>query len=165
MIKEKIIFLDYDGVVNTPMWGTYNGVFKCGFCKPLSGRVNNFQAICWLNELYKKIKYKIVVSSSWRYLCKEVSYSQCLYNSGLNKNIEIIGCIPVLPSKNRIEEIDRWLNDNQQIVEDYVVLDDIPDLKNHNSRLVKCNYKFGFGETEFKMVIKIFENKKNQSKD
>lgn len=165
MNKEKIIFLDFDGVVNTPIWDTYNGKFKCSFSKPTDGRVNNFQAICWLNELHRLIKYKIVVSSSWRYLCKEVSYSQCLYNSGLDKNIKIIGCIPVLPNRNKNDEINQWLNENKNVVDNYVILDDIPNLADHNSKLIRCNYNHGFGADELKRVIRIFKNKYEKDDD
>ena len=157
MKKVKIIFLDYDGVVNIPMWGNYAGIFKCAFNKPEDGRVNDYQALCWLNELHRLIDYKIVVSSSWRFLCKDVSYSNCLYNSGLDKNIDIIGCIPILPSRNKSQEINQWLKENKNIVDDYVVLDDLPSLENHNDRLIRCNYNHGFGAEELKRVIRKFK--------
>ena len=43
-MKEKInvLFLDYDGVVNVPMWNDEGT--KCEYGYPKQGRVNSFQA-------------------------------------------------------------------------------------------------------------------------
>lgn len=148
----KVIFLDYDGVVNTPIWE--NG--KCGFNFPHHGKVNNYQAICWLNELCKKVGAKIVVSSTWRYVCHEISYADCLYNAGLNKDIEIIGHTPYLQSyENRTEEIKAYLKEHAEI-EEYVILDDEIVLDSH---FVKCNSNYGFGIEEFDKALTILEAK------
>ena len=98
----KVIFLDYDGVVNTPIW---NKEGKCGYNFPSDGKVNNYQAIMWLNELCKKTNSKIVISSTWRYCCGDVSYQDCLYNAGLDKKIEIVGCTDWFGNYTRTEEI------------------------------------------------------------
>ena len=46
----KVIFLDYDGVVNTIWFQDVNGEPNFNFGK--SAQVNNTQAIAWLNKLY-----------------------------------------------------------------------------------------------------------------
>lgn len=45
---SKVIFLDYDGVVNTPMWDTDGK--HCSYAHPGDNKVNNFQAVQWLSE-------------------------------------------------------------------------------------------------------------------
>ena len=45
---NKVIFLDYDGVVNTPMWNEDGSI---DYNYPSNRKVHNFQAIMWLNNL------------------------------------------------------------------------------------------------------------------
>lgn len=138
----KVIFLDYDGVVNTPIWDE-NG--KCRFCFPDDGKVNNYQAVMWVNELCKKTGAKIVVSSTWRYTSHDISYQDCLYNGGLNKDIEIIGCTEWFGNETRTAEIKSYLEKHPEI-DKYVILDDDNVL---DSCFVKCNANYGFGIEEF----------------
>lgn len=144
----KIIFLDYDGVVNTPIW---NEEGKCGYNYPSDSKVNNYQAIMWLNELCKKAKAKIVVSSTWRYCCHDVSYQDCLYNAGLNKNIEIIGCTEWFGNETRTDEIKRYLEKHEEII-NYVIFD---DENVFDDNFVKCNGNYGFGIEKFYKALKI----------
>lgn len=148
----KIIFLDYDGVVNTPIWNEHG---KCVFNFPDDGKVNNYQAIMWVNELCKKTNAKIVVTSTWRYCCKDVSYQDCLYNAGLNKDIEIIGHTPFWGNDTRTNEILSYINNAEYYIDKFVILDDDKIdgwLKDHH---VKCNPNYGFGIEEFEKAIKI----------
>lgn len=72
----KIIFLDYDGVVNTLWFDDINGEPNFNF--PSDDKVNNTQAIAWLNKLCKETGAKIVVTSTWR---MSENYKECLYNA------------------------------------------------------------------------------------
>lgn len=146
----KIIFLDYDGVVNTPIW---NEQGKCRFNFPSDGKVNNFQAIMWLNELCKKTNAKIIVSSTWRYCCKDTTYQDCLFNAGLNKNIEILGCTEWFGISSRTDEIKSYLDKHKEIT-DYVILDDENVL---DDKFVKCNPHYGFGLEEFQKALAILK--------
>ena len=150
-MKEKInvLFLDYDGVVNVPMWNDEGT--KCEYGYPKQGRVNNFQACQWVSEFCQKFNYKIVVISTWR---KRDNYKECLYNGGLRKNVEIIGKTPVLPHpQTRTDEILAGLNDHVE-VEIYAILDDevIVGLEN---KQVRCLNSYGFGEDEFHQLVYI----------
>ena len=151
----KVIFLDYDGVVNTPIWNS-NG--KCDYNFPSDGKVNNYQAVMWVNELCKKTKAKIVVSSTWRYCCHDTSYQDCLYNAGLNRNIEIIGCTDWFGNETRTDEIKSYLEKNKEIT-DYVILDDEIMLDSH---FVKCNGNYGFGIEEFYKAMTILGGNKDE---
>lgn len=53
----KVVFLDYDGVVNTPLWDDQGNI---DFNHPLDGKVNNYQAIMWLNELLWKTGVAVI---------------------------------------------------------------------------------------------------------
>ena len=85
-MKSRICFLDYDGVVNTPMWNAEGTVCSYGF--PKQGKVNNFQAVQWLSEACQKFGYDIVVTSTWRL---HDNYKDCLINGGLRAGMGYCG--------------------------------------------------------------------------
>lgn len=119
----KVIFLDYDGVVNTLWFNDVNGEPRFDF--PNDNRVNNTQAIAWLNKLCRETGAKIVVSSTWRLYD---NYKECLYNAGLNKDIEILGRTKNLGTARGIE-IQDWLDEHQELnIEKFVILDDDMDM-------------------------------------
>lgn len=122
----RVIFLDYDGVVNIPIFDE-NGEMK-GFNFPKDNKVNHFQGVCWLNKLCKETDSKIVVTSTWRLYG---NYKECLYNGGLDKDIEILGRTEEVEGdrSNRGKEIKLYLEDHPE-VEEYIILDDeIHDFK------------------------------------
>lgn len=147
----KILFLDYDGVVNTPMWndsGTH-----CGYG---IREVNNFQAVQWVSELCQKYDLKIVVTSTWRF---DPNYKQALINGGLREGIEIVGRTKNLstPGKRTIrgEEIKEWL-DSHKDVEKYIIIDDDRDfLKEQLPFHIRTFSDVGFTHREFDKACKI----------
>lgn len=162
-MKDKIIFLDFDGVVNTPIWHNYmeddKEVFTCKYAWPFDGFVNNYQAICWLNELYNDHQFDIVVTSSWRSSNDMYPVADCLYNGGLNKDIQIIDMLP--NGNNRAFLIREWLKANSFIDGNYVILDDddyytdtCPDLV---ERFVKTDPNIGITIYEYRKIKYIFE--------
>lgn len=139
----NVIFLDYDGVVNTPMWDPDGK--SCRFNFPSDGSVNNFQAVQWLSEFCQRFQYDIVVSSSWR---THPNYKECLINGGLRDGICILGRTPFLHGSDRGAEIKKWLEDHNR-VENYIILDDdvfgdFPKLHHHH--VVQCETSVGITE-------------------
>lgn len=53
----NVLFLDYDGVVNTPMWDDDGK--RCTFNFPSDNKVNNFQCVQWVSEFCQRYDYKI----------------------------------------------------------------------------------------------------------
>lgn len=151
----KLIFLDFDGVINIPIWDAEGK--SCRFYYPSDGKVNDFQAICWLNELCKRTEAKIVLTTSWRRLRKFDVLKEILYNSGLNKDIEIIGETPI-NNKTRSEQILEFLDTCDENVENFVILDDDPVEENLESHFVKCNYAYGFKQPEMFKALNILND-------
>ena len=93
--KTKLIFLDYDGVVNNLIFHTIDGEPDF-YYRPLneySGldrQVNDFQAVAWLNKICREFNCEIVVTSTWR---SSPDYAKYLYRAGLNENIKVYGII------------------------------------------------------------------------
>lgn len=158
-MKNNIIFLDFDGVVNTIYYRYYKRFkkYQMRYATSADKIVNNRQAIQWLNELYDKYPYDIVVTSTWRLHSNCI---QILYNSGLNKKIKIIGYTPHLEGKTRGEEIKKWIEDNNYInFNNFIILDDDTDMGDLDKYLIKCDPYLGFTIYEFNKCIDFFEKK------
>lgn len=146
----NVIFLDFDGVVNTLMWKCRNGKYSCEYNFPEDGSVNNYQAVQWVSEFCQEYGYSIVISSTWRNdgldVCKK-----CLVNGGLREGIKVIGVTPIL-NKQRGDEISAWLKENPE-VNGYLIFDDDRDMTVHMDRLVLCDSFVGFGLDQYSEAV------------
>lgn len=138
----RVIFLDFDGVVNTPMWENRNGKLRCGYGFPKDGKVNNWQAVQWVSEFCQEFGYSIVVSSTWRKDGWETC-ERCLKNGGLREGIDVVGVTPVSKTGYRGEEIKAWLCAHPD-VDGFLIFDDDEDMEPFPDRLVKCRGDVGF---------------------
>lgn len=159
----NILFLDIDGVVNTPMWVEQSGKLVCKYNFPKHGKVNNWQACQWLSRFCKERGYSIVVTSTWREdglkTCRE-----CLYSGGVWKSIPIIGMTPILHIE-RGYEIESWLSgqlSNGMRIKRYLILDDEDGTvsKEQSDRLVLCRGDVGFGLYDMKLAEELHDKQK-----
>ena len=74
----NILFLDYDGVVNVPMWDPFTQEFTMNM--PHHGAVNNRDAVQWVEAFCQIYNFQIVVISDWRL---NKNWRECLVNGGL----------------------------------------------------------------------------------
>lgn len=154
-MDSRVIFLDYDGVVNTPMWNDKGT--KCTYNFPRDCKVNNFQAVQWISECCQKFHYDIVVTSTWRW---SPNYKECLINGGLRPGIEILGRTEDLwhPDHEtcRGDEIAKYLADHPEI-NYYMIVDDeddiLPEQKDH---FIQTNGDVGFTLSDFIHFEKIY---------
>jgi hypothetical protein len=156
-MNSRVIFLDYDGVVNTAMWNDKGTVCRYNF--PNDNKVNNFQAVQWVSNFCQKCHYDIVVSSSWR---TDHNYKECLINGGLREGIEILGRTDDLadefpwPKPTRGHEIKRYLENHPEI-KYYIIIDDendfLPEQKEH---FVQTDGDVGFNAGEFQKCMDIY---------
>jgi hypothetical protein len=156
MGKSDIMFLDFDDVVNISMWR--KGKKRPGYNYPEHGKVNNFQAVQWVSELCEERALKIVISSTWRKFGYELSKS-CLIKGGLRKGIEVIGTTPIIDDHTRPYEIKVWLNENREIVSDFIVVDDIDMSLAFGDRMILCKQFVGFTGLEFFRALNYFEKR------
>lgn len=151
-MKSRVIFLDYDGVVNTPMWNTEGT--HCSYNHHGHGKVNNFQAVQWVSEACQKFGYDIVVTSTWRLWD---NYKECLINGGLRPGIEILGKTDRLRDVCRGVEIKKYIDEHPEI-QYYVIVDDEADmLPEQMGHFIKTSSDTGFNLSEFKRFEEIFE--------
>ena len=169
--QNRIIFLDYDGVVNNYLWCNYqlteraDAGFNVRYAFPEDGFVNNFQAISWLNKLYDVYPYDIVVTSTWK---EFENYKECLYNGGLNPKIKIIDKLFGMGNYKRDTNIHVWLIQHD-FSGDYLIIDDEdylyrPDKYRFEklNHLIITNEEFGFGASNYEEAIQKFKLQENQ---
>jgi len=149
----NVVFLDYDGVVNIPLW-YYDDSNKllCTYNYPEDGKVNSWQAVQWVSEFCERFDYSIVISSSWR---SDSNYQDCLRNGGLRKNIEIIGRTPIF-HKERGDEITAYLKNHPEVT-GYLIFDDDSDMTTHMDKLVKCDGVVGFTLREYQQAVMLHQ--------
>jgi hypothetical protein len=114
----KVIFLDIDGVLNTP-----KTIRRFGFDFIDDILVALVVRIC------KETSAKIVLSSSWRTEEKDLNLARLALE---RHNLEIHDCTPVIKREwteegwvRRHEEISAWLEDKE--VDRFAIIDDLDD--------------------------------------
>lgn len=121
-------------------------------CYPQDKRVSNTQAVLWLEKLCKEFNADIVITSTWR---KDYKLAcECLYNSGLSKDVKIIGKTPWLDGY-RGKEIDAWLKEHSCPA--FVILDDDTDMEPYMDYLVKTDFDIGITVTIYEKAKRLLE--------
>lgn len=135
---NNIVFLDFDGVLNLDI-NNYTGNFKA------KEPIENLNKFCLENE------FKIVVISSWR---KSLNYMEILYESGLDRRIEILGATETLEKDRETEVID-YLEKHQNINK-FIILDDgnFYELKKYQIQTV---FEKGFDNKKYQEAIELIK--------
>jgi len=150
----KILFLDFDGVLNSIdnmeanhfLWKN-NPQHKS---KDFFGDLFDQRCINWLHYIILKTNCKLVISSTWRVI-------------GLNniKNMwkardlpgEIYSSTPVLSNAHRGNEIAEWLSKNEYITS-YCIVDDENDMI-ENQSFVQTDPIYGLNKGSSSQIITI----------
>jgi len=165
----KIIFLDFDGVLNSAPFLEREGWFE----GPLTQREHKFMCehassnvdfsdlrmidrtkVMLLNQIIERTIAQVVISSSWR-LGRDVNdLIDALKFHGFVG--EVIGMTPELSHAIRGEEIDSWMYD-QMLLPDkditFVILDDDNDMGTLRGNLVKTSMKYGLTPYDVERAI------------
>ncbi len=156
MYLNPIVFLDFDGVINTRFY-YYENDKLCGkFYHEEDMKVNNVEAVNLLNKLCLGTKADIVVTSSWRkHKSKnnEFTTRKVLINSGLDDQINVLDDAPILDTSIG-DEVRLWLIENNYPLEHpFIIIDDGCDPKEFNDRYIKTNFEKGFTEEEYQIAL------------
>jgi hypothetical protein len=151
----KIIFLDFDGVITT-----YDSRWNI-----------DVEKLKLINKIIQQTNAKIVVTSSWKHGSKNVEeFKEKIYtkrdtnekkeNPIFAKFFEQIyditdGC------GYRGDEVEKYINEHKQFIENYVILDDDDDFKKEQLfNFVQTDTYEGITEREVKLCVNILNNKK-----
>ncbi len=151
----KVIFLDFDGVLNTEKYVKARAEF---------GVIIDPVKMLLLKQIVEKTSAEIVLSTSWREHWDKNSWKCDDTGKRINEifaqfNLKIFDKTPQLRLK-REEEIRLWLNVHREVV-NFVVLDDMllsaEFLEGH---FVKTyNYSKGLDEQAFEKAVEILNLK------
>lgn len=119
-MKTKIIFLDFDGVMETVFLLPLEDAMKVQYDK--FGPMFDDECVNNLRLIISATNAEIVVASSWK-LNLTLKDLQDMWQSRHLPGI-IIGTIPNINFMNETE-IGAWLKQHEVEVEDYVILDDM----------------------------------------
>lgn len=164
--KNKIIFLDFDGVVNNisesglnitlPLYSSKRNK-ESGLTK---WSTNNIPHFIRLLELCKENKWKIVISSTWRLFTDRAEdfnnyfrkYFKGTYNTKIKDYKVVVGTTPRLNGA-RGKEILKYIEENK--VDDCIVIDDdVFDIVDYleNEKIVHIDIKTGLIAKDIKII-------------
>ena len=156
MPNKRIIFLDFDGVIDG-WWSKYNLDPK---------------KIALVEEIIKATDAKIVVSSSWSVGCRNAEEFIERDFSGYFKRktteisreslfIESIIDVTDHMGSSRGDEIQRWLDAHEDEVESYVILDDDNDMNEDQLfNFISVDGWYGISDRTVSLAIQILKNEK-----
>jgi len=149
-VKEKVLFLDIDGV----LWVGVVGMGNWRDFKP--------EAVINLNYIFSKVKdLKIVVSSTWRHNNSLEWLDDHFHDNGFIYEARFIGATPDFfnkPDRARGYEIQAWLDDHSE-VDKFVILDDDSDMVHLKDHLVKTYFYDGLTKENAEEVVEKFRGK------
>lgn len=147
----KIIFLDFDGVLNSWAWQEANkDLLKS---EGLLYRQHlDRDAVARLNRIVAATGAVVVISSTWRRLYKLVELREILANHGFSGIV-----LDVTPhmGRRRGEDIAEWLASAPQAraVSGFVILDDDSDMEHLTHKLVQTSYETGLQDGDVEAAI------------
>ena len=147
----KVIFLDFDGVLNSEKYVLNHSEY---------GVIIDPARMVLLKQIIDETQAEIVLSTSWREHWEKIDENCNDTGKAINRifnqfNLNIFDKTPSI-SRNREDEIESWLKNHPE-TENFVVLDDrfldSPAIRGH---FVKTdNYRSGISEENVNEAIKI----------
>lgn len=138
----KVIFLDFDGVMNPEN----NYKPDCEFSKAAVKNLNKL--------LGEHPDAKIVISSAWRR--KGLKFvKEVLDKNGINSD-KVVGITDEKHTTDRGHHIERYLQDIK-FIKDFVILDDRRDMDKVLDHLVHINPRIGLTEKDIEEASKILK--------
>lgn len=159
----KLIFLDFDGVLNSRKWmeGFHQKVRE--YNKPESTILVEPEdaldptPVELINQLVEKSGAKVIISSSWRILHGLESLNKILKNAGAK--FEAIDTTPRTYEERGIEiqQYLDYLKSKGDEVESFVIIDDDSDMAHflNTKHFIKTAFEFGFMEWHLEEALKV----------
>ena len=139
----KIIFLDFDGVLNCE-----RSIRELGTRYKFSR-----SCVAALNLILRETGANIVITSSWRDNWTLQDNAGFLERDGVLPK-RVLGKTPTL-EKDRGIEIDTWLRSAPYAIESFVILDDKDNMAMHFKRLVQVDPQIGLTEILARRAVEI----------
>ena len=139
----KLVFLDFDGVLNCDLSIAHLGT-RYQFWRP---------SLSALNALLADSEGRIVISSTWREHWTLKENASSLEQAGLLPG-RVVGKTSISGGERGLE-IDAWLKSAPYPVASFVILDDKDDMAMHRDRLVQVDCMIGLGLKELRRAMEV----------
>lgn len=154
----KIIFLDFDGVLNSHKWIEANQhLFESG--QLFMHKHLDHDAVARVDKICRETGAKVVISSTWRRFNTLPQLQAILKRHGFTG--EVISTTPILGGP-RGNEIARWLRAAGP-VESFVIIDDDSDMADLMDRLVRTTFDTGLQDEHVDTAISLLMENTNAS--
>lgn len=172
--KMKILFLDVDGVLNSEESFLANHEKRCQVADAAGKQdLSAFPEYCWpmghlsrpliarLNMIVENTGCFIVLSSSWRVICKLSEFRGWLRQKGFLFPDKIIDKTDNNPDEARGGQIQRWLDCHPEVTKYAILDDDSEDIigsyttKKHPNNFVQTEWNWGLQEKQVNEVADI----------
>lgn len=151
----KIVFLDFDGVLNSH-WYMLEFPKEWNSGMAVEGQIDP-ESVALVNKIVEDTGAVVVISSAWRLVRSLDDLTRMLANKGFKG--EVIGITPDLAhlDKRRGDEIQEWLDTSplKDQIESFVILDDNSDMVHLTDKLVLTGYTVGIEEHHVEKAIEI----------
>lgn len=154
---KKIIFLDFDGVMDTAHYDNYLNYMGLPF-KDKYGILFDPDCVENLRHIIECTGADIVVTSTWKYF---MSYEEILDMWTFRELPGFVTDTTPTISKHRGDEIDAWLEDCRCECE-YVIIDDMDESQfneHQYERLFVVNPYDGLNDSTAHRIIECFQNR------
>jgi HAD domain in Swiss Army Knife RNA repair proteins len=162
MLRIRIVFLDFDGVLNShALWARMK---EGGDLSDIDTFLDP-DAVARVNRLCTDSDADVVVSSTWRLSHSRPQLQRLLRERGFKR--QVVGVTPdytvrtapcgLWVALERGHEIQGWLDDNAKRydVVSFVILDDDSDMAHLAARHVKTNATLGLTDADVEQAAKI----------
>ena len=142
-ISCRIVFLDFDGVLNSERSNRELGT-RYRFSK---------SSVAALNDLLRKSDAFIVITSTWREHWTLRDNAEFLEQARVLPG-RVVGKTPKLDQARGLE-IESWLRSVPYPVVSFVILDERDDMAMHRQRLIQVNPKVGLSQMQVKPAYEL----------
>lgn len=156
----KVLFLDFDGVLN-------NQDFLMAACQEHKGRRGETEfwvamidpeCVERLNGVVRRTGCAVVISSSWRIGRNRQDLQHYLDLTGFKYSV--LGCTPSIGKAGRIrgDEIQLWLDratNKYGEIESFAIIDDDSDMGHLMPRLVNTSFKVGLQDEHVEQLVSL----------
>ena len=142
----KVIFLDFDGVLNNENYSEYFHTFSHYNFMNLKKIIDNTQAYICLTTTHRNRELSLIMFEE---VCKKFNINNRVIGK-TEYNFEL-SCMKQ-NSILRVREINNWIEKNSKNLEKWVILDDM-DMNIEN--FVRTNYRIGLTEEDANEAISL----------
>jgi hypothetical protein len=147
----KIVFLDFDGVLNHRAWLREHWLRECPGEVIVSGKLAlDPAAIQRVNRILRKTGARVVVSSAWRLLHSLDELRELLALRGFHG--QVIDATPYIDEEPRGLEIRAWLDAHPEVTA-FVALDDATDMDPVRERWVQTTFEHGLQDEHVERAV------------